>query len=358
MMVGGSGAVLHGEDGREYLDLVAGHFHCTVGHGRFEIADQVASALAVLEGVSADGFTTPTIERCTALVAAATPVDDCRVLPTTSGAEAFDAAVELARVAHAVRGDRGRIGVMGGVGPDDLADAAARLTLEGATIAAIVADPVDVTGGVHPYPPGHLAALRDLCDAHGAYLVVDEVVSGFGRLGAWSACARDGVAPDLLVLGETLSSGYLPVGAVAVAGPVLDVLEGDEAFVLRRGTTLPGLNAIAAAVLETVRIVVEEGLLDAVGPIAEHLGTGLHARVSSGALAACRGDGALWAFDLPEGTPSGVVRAALLRRGVLVRPTGPSTVAVCPPLTVSAVQIDTFLGALDAVLAEAGEGIT
>lgn len=356
MLVGGTGAVLHGDDDREYLDFAAGHFHCTVGHGRFELADQVASALAVLEGVSADVFSTPTVERFAALVAAATPVDDGRVLPTTSGAEAFDIAVELARVVHAVRGDRSRVGVMGGVGPDELADAAARLALEGAGIAAVVADPVDVVGGVHPYPPGHLAALRELCDAHGALLVVDEVVTGFGRLGAWSACARDGVAPDLLVLGETLTSGYLPLGAVVVAGAALDALESAPDLVLRRGSTLPGLNAAAAAVLETVRILIEDDLLAAATAVGERIGAGLAERVGAGALAAARGVGALWACDLPDGRSAGVVRTALLRDGVIVRATGPSTLVACPPLVVSTGQVDEFLGALDRALAAVDGG--
>jgi len=352
VIVGGSGALLFGDDDREYLDAAAGHFHCTVGHGRFEIADQVASALAVLEGVSADVFTTPVVERCTALIAASTPMDDCRVLPTATGAEAFDAAVELVRVVHALRGDRARVGVMGGVGPDDLGDAAARLALEGASIAAVVADPVDPTGGVHPYPPGHLAALRDLCDAHGAFLVVDEVVTGFGRVGAWSACARDGVVPDVMVMGETLTSGYLPLGAVVLGGSTLDVIEDDEAFVLRRGSTLPGLNAAGAAALENVRIVVEEDLLAAADRIGDALREGLVERVDAGALRAARGTGALWAFDLPDGTGAGALRSVLMRRNVIVRALGPTTVAVCPPLVATPEQVTGLFVALDDALTE------
>ena len=384
-IVRGEGALVWDDQGREYVDGLASLWYCNVGHGRMEIADHVASQMAVLENYNTfDIFTNEPAERFAAFVAAASPMRDCRVFFTSSGSEAVDSALKFARLTHALRGEPQRIGIVGrmnsyhGVtygglsaqglplnqehyGPllepvhriaaHDIAAAEQVFAEFGPTLAAVITEPVQGAGGVFPPVDGYLLRLRELCDEHGVLLVFDEVITGFGRLGAWFASEVYGVVPDMITFAKACTSGYLPLGGVVVGDAVLDVLEADPDYILRHGFTYSGHPTACTAALINTALLLEEDLFARVPVIAERLGGGLHSLSSDEAVVEVRGTGGIWAVGLHAELHAVDVRNAMLRRGVIARPIGASTIAFCPPLVATDEQldrcVDAFAGALD-----------
>src|SRR5690606_7743171 len=182
---------------------------------------------------------------------------------------------------------------------------------------------------------------------------LDEVITGFGRLGAWFAAERAGVTPDMIVFAKAVTSGYQPLGGVVVGPRVRAALEDDEAFVLRHGYTYSGHPTACAAALANLDLLRDEGLLDRAAHIAERLGGGLRRLQAEGAVAAVRGEGGMWAVDDLPGTDAVAVRDAMPGRGVHPRPLGAATVAFCPPLVIDDDDLDRCVDALAASLAEA-----
>lgn len=367
-IVRGEGAAVYDATGRRYVDGLASLWYCNVGHGRREIAEAVGAQLARLDAYHTfDIFTNEPAEAVTATIAALAPVPEARVFLTCSGSEAVDSAIKLARLTFSLAGETHRHVVVGrhhayhGVtygglsvqglplnkehfGPllehvhhvahDDLAEAEALFDAHGERIAAFIAEPVIGAGGVHPPPDDYLLGLRKLCDEHGALLVFDEVITGFGRLGAWFAAEHYGVTPDLITFAKAVTSGYQPLGGVVVGPRVRAALEADEAFVLRHGFTYSGHPAACVAASENIRILRDEHLLERAAPIGEVLGSGFAGLVAEGLAAEARGEGGIWGVGMPEGVNAVDVRAGLLERGVIARPIGTDTIAFCPPLVI------------------------
>jgi putrescine aminotransferase len=386
-IVRGEGAAVFDADGRRYVDGLASLWYCNVGHGRPEIAEAVARQMRVLENYNLfDIFTNEPADALADAVAGLSPVPGARVFLTSSGSEAVDTAVKLARATFQRSGQPQRQLVVsrtlgyhgtnvGGTAlqglplnrdgwgrllddvvtvPHDDIEAARDLFAErGGEIAAVVAEPVIGAGGVHPATADYLGGLRALCAEHGALLVFDEVITGFGRLGAWFAAAYHGVVPDLTTFAKAVTSGYQPLGGVIVGARVRAVLEADDTFVLRHGYTYSGHAAACAAGLANLAILKDEGLLDRVAPIADRLGGGLRELHRTGAVAAVRGEGAIWAVDMVEGTDAVAVRDAMLDRGVIARPIGSATLAFCPPLVIGEDDLDLCVSALAGALADA-----
>lgn len=379
-IVRGEGALVWDDRGREYVDGLASLWYCQVGHGRAEIVAAVADQMSTLEAYNAfDVFTNEPAERFAALVASVAPMAPARVFLTSSGSEAVDSAIKLARLtfsrqgrpernlivgrrnayhgttygglsAQGLPGNQEHFGPLLGpvvqVDSHDLGDVERAFAEHGDRIAAVLAEPVQGAGGVHPAPPGYLAGLRELCTAHGALLVLDEVITGFGRLGSWFAADLVGIEPDLVTFAKGCTSGYLPLGGVVVGPAVLDVLEADPAFVLRHGFTYSGHPAACAAGLANCDILGAGGLFERVDTIAERLGGGLRRLVDEGALAEARGVAGIWAAGLHAGQDPVAVRDRMLDRGVIARPIGPATIAFCPPLVATEDQLDRCVGAL------------
>ena len=376
----GEGALVWDADENEYVDALASLWYCNVGHGRWEIVDQVASQMAVLENYNTfDIFTNETVETFSAFVAAAAPMADSRIFLTSSGSEAVETALKLARLTHSLRGDEERTAFVGRVnsyhgvafggvsvqglplnqehfgplletvhrvGAHDIDEIEELFERAGSTIAAVITEPVQGAGGVHPPVDGYLTRLRELCDAHGVLLIFDEVITGFGRLGTWFAAAHYGVIPDMITFAKACTSGYLPLGGVVVGEAVLDVLEADPTFILRHGYTYSGHPSACAAALANTAILIEEDLFARVPVIAERLGGGLGALAESGVIVEARGVGGIWSAELPSSLAAPLVRNEMMRRGVIARPIGASTIAFCPPLVVTDAQLDTCIAAL------------
>jgi len=330
-------------------------------------------------------FTNEPAEAFCAEVAASAPMPDARVFLTNSGSEAVDTALKLARLHWSWQGQPDRTLVLsrqrayhgvtyGGTsaqglppnkehwGPllhdveqvhaDDLADIEARFRDHGDRIAAVIAEPLQGAGGVFPPAPGYLEGLRALCDRHGALLIFDEVISGFGRLGTWWAAERYGVTPDLLTFAKGATSGYQALGGVILGRKALDVLEADDSRWLRHGFTYSGHPASCAAGLANLAILRDERLPARAPAIGGRLEPGLRSIVAEGLATEVRGTDAIWGLGMHEGISALDVRDAMLARGVIPRPIATHTVAFCPPLVITDDDLDQIVTVTrDALLA-------
>ena len=382
-IVSGSGAHVSDSDGNVYVDAMASLWYCNVGHGRTEIVDAVTRQMRTLEAFHTfEKFTNPAAEAACERIAALAPVENSRVFLTCSGSEAVDSALKIARLAQAARGEPQRHVVIsrrpsyhgvtyGGLAAtglpanqehfgamlsdvvqtdkDDLAAVEAVFAERGDEIAAVIAEPVIGAGGVYPPAPGYLEGLRRLCDQHGAWLILDEVICGFGRLGTWWGAQRYGVRPDLTTFAKAVTSGYQPLGGVLVAPAVREVLEAEASLVLRHGHTYSGHPAACAAAVVALDILQREGLLERAEKIGDRLASGLRALQADGHVADVRGDGAVWAVGL-EDIDAVAVRDAMLDHGVIARPIGTGTVSFCPPLVIDDVDVDRCVEALEAAV--------
>ncbi|MEM8619095.1 MAG: aminotransferase class III-fold pyridoxal phosphate-dependent enzyme [Actinomycetota bacterium] len=379
----GRGATVWDTDGNELIDAMASLWYCQIGHGRSDMADVVAAQMRQLEAYSCfDPFTNEPAEQLAARIAELTPIADARVFFAGSGSEAVDTAMKLSRLAQRMAGhperhliisrERGYHGTnLGGTSaqglppnkegygslvpdveqvPADDVEALGRLMSERAgEVAALLLEPVQGAAGVYPPPPGYLAEARRLCDEHGAYLIFDEVITGFGRLGRWFAAEHFEVTPDLTTFAKGVSSGYQPVGGVIVGAEPRAALEQDG-FILRHGYTYSGHPTACAAALENIAIIEREGLLERARHVGARLETGLRSLIGEG-LDHVRGDTAVFGAALDDAHLPIVVRDALLDRGVIARAIGDNTVTFCPPLVIADEQIDRVIDAMAAALA-------
>jgi adenosylmethionine-8-amino-7-oxononanoate aminotransferase len=380
----GEGATLWDHDGNEYLDAMASLWYCAAGHGRTEIADAVHRQLAALEAYSCfEPFTNAPADELAERVRELTPIDSARVFFCESGSEAVDTAMKLARLTHVLDGhpdrtliisrERGYHGVnfggtsaqgiapnRSGWGPlvpdvvqvpsEDVEALSVVMAERSDEIAAVLVEPVQGAGGVYPPPPGYLEDLRRLCDRHGALLIFDEVITGFGRLGTWFAAEHYGVIPDLATFAKAVTSGYQPLGGVVVGARVRSALESDPTYLLRHGYTYSGHAASCAAALANLSIMEREGLLAQAVTLGARLGDGLRALAADGVIDHARGDVAVWAAGLRPDQDAMAVRDAMLARGVITRAIGTDALTFCPPLVTTDAQVDRIVDTLSAVL--------
>lgn len=312
----GEGAYIWDDAGTRYLDATAGLWFTNVGHGRTEIADAVAEQIGKLAHYSNFGDLTsePTVALAERLAAIA-PVPGSKIFFTSGGSDSVDTAAKLARRYWQEVGKPTKTLLVGRekayhgmhVGGTSLAgipvngdgygalwddtktvawdDAKALLALiekVGAdNIAAFFCEPIIGAGGVYLPPDGYLAEIRDICRDHDILFVVDEVVTGFGRIGgSWFASSRFDLQPDMVTTAKGLTSGYLPMGAVFIAPRVADPFFAGGVW-WRHGYTYGGHAAAAAAALANLDIIERENLLDesarlektlheALAPLADH----------------------------------------------------------------------------------------
>jgi putrescine---pyruvate transaminase len=389
-IVSGSGAEVVDARGHSYVDALGSLWYCNVGHGRSEIGDAVAAQFRKLDVFHTfDRFTNPMAEALAERLAGLAPMADARVFLTSGGSESVETAVKLARIAQIQAGHPERTVVVSrepsyhgvtfaamtltglsgnreGFGPlvPDIArvpygDVAALDELpevaEG-RVAAVIAEPVVGAGGVYPPPEGYFAALRERCDRWGAYLICDEVICGFGRLGEWWGSVHYGVQPDLVTFAKGVTSGYQPLGGVLVGSAVRGPLEADPAFVLRHGYTYSGHPVPAAAAMANLDILEKDRLFDRAAGIGEYLEKGLGGLVDGTHVQEVRGTMGIWAIALGERMPAPVLRDKMLEFGVIARPIGTTALAYCPPLVVTDEQLERCLdGTRRALSALTGE---
>ncbi len=364
-IVRGEGSLLWDDAGNEYVDGLASLWYCQVGHGRTEIVDAVAEQMRRLEAYNIfDPFTNEPAARAAAMIVERSPHPDGRVFLGCSGSEAVDTVLKMARQFHQLAGDAERQVVVRrthgyhgtnfggtsaqGIAPnregwgdlvphfeeipnDDLEAAATLFADRGDRIAAVISEPIQGAGGVHLPPDGYLEGLRRLCDDHGALLVFDEVISGFGRTGQWFGAQHFGVTPDLITFAKGVTSGYLPLSGVIASRRVCEAFE-EPGFVFRTGYTYSGHPASCAAGIANLELMDAEGLVERANHVGGRIRSGLEALQADGLIESWRGTGAVYAAEL--GRDSIPVRNEMMANGVIVRPIG-TCLAICPPLIIT-----------------------
>lgn len=316
----GEGVWLQDREGNRYLDGMGALEAMAIGHGRTRLADVAAEQMRQLAFLDVFRYASEPAIELAAELARIAPSGLDRIHFTPGGSEAVEVAIKLALQYHALRGEPQRRRVVtrqgafhgvtfGAMNADGdyyatrndvyLGDSrfgvvatgpasgpgwglAARHTAGAAefartieqlgpeTVAAVIVDPLAVASAVAVPPVDDLRELRCMCDEHGILLIVDEVITGFGRSGQMFATQRAEVVPDLMPVSKALSSGYQPIGATLVRDVVTDVFAGDARpeSVFTHGHTF-GAHPVACAVaLENLRIIQEEEL----APRAEQIG--------------------------------------------------------------------------------------
>ena len=388
-IVRGEGALLWNADGRELVDGMASLWYCAIGHGRTEMAEAIATQVRTLEAYSTfDPFTNDPAEALAEQIRQLAPMADARVFFTCSGSESIDTVMKLARIAHVQAGQgqrkliisrvRGYHGTAYGgtsaqgiapnradFGPfvdevvqvpaDDLEAIATLMSERGNEVAAVIAEPVQGAGGIHPATEEYLQGLRRLCDQHGAYLVFDEVITGFGRLGSWFGAQDYGVTPDFITFAKAVTSGYQPLGGVVVGPAPTAALEADPAFFLRHGFTYSGHPTACAAGLTNLEIMRREGLVERASHVGTRLADGLRALAADGLIDHARGRGAMWAAGLRPDQDAMAMRDHMYERGgVVCRALNADSLLFCPPLVTTDAQIDRIVDAVASAAQPAG----
>jgi predicted acetylornithine/succinylornithine family transaminase len=358
--VRGEGTRLWDDEGNEYLDFLCGISVTNLGHCHPRVVQAVREQVGRLMHVSNLFYTEPAMRLAQQLSQSSL---GGKVFFCNSGAEANEAAIKLARKARPA-GDmvvvfgafHGRTYGSLSATPQEAKQApfaplvpgfrAVEATPEALAAAvdentaAVVLEPIQGESGVHMLSEDCLQAARAACDEHGAALIFDEIQCGMGRTGSLWAYQQTGVVPDALTTAKALGGG-LPIGALVTGPRLADVFQpGDH------GSTFAGGPTVAAAALAALELTSVPGLLAGVLEHGRRLAEGL-AHLPH--VLDVRGRGLMLACELDVAAPD-VMRRALFEQRLVTNATGPTSLRLLPPLTVTADEIDEALRRLGAVL--------
>jgi predicted acetylornithine/succinylornithine family transaminase len=357
--VRGSGSNLWDSDGNEYLDFLTGISVVQIGHSHPRWVEAVTGQAATLAHVGNLFYTEPVMRLAERLAESSL---GGKVFFANSGAEAIECALKLARrnrpqgdIVVLENGFHGRTYGALSATPQEAKQAPFAPLVPGFRVvarddpgalmaavdertAAVLLEPVQGESGIHPLADDVLAAARAACDEHGAMLIFDEIQCGMGRTGTMWAYEQTGIRPDAMTVAKGLGGG-LPIGACVTSPEYADVLKpGDH------GSTFAGGPIACAGANAVLDVIGEPGFLDAVRAKGDRLLRGLDG-ISGGRA---RGRGLMTAFahdDAPA-----LVRRALLEERLVLNATGPDTVRLLPPLTVSDAEIDDAVARLARVV--------
>ncbi|WP_019506046.1 acetyl ornithine aminotransferase family protein [Pleurocapsa sp. PCC 7319] len=385
----GEGCLIEDVDGNIFLDMTAGIAVAATGHAHPQVVQAINDqSQQLLHMCGADFYYEPLMELAETLVAKAPfPQPDqgskARVLFTNSGAESLEGALKLARyytqrwrVIAFLGGFHGRTyGAMSltgsksvqrqGFGPlvpgvthipygthaslDYLEQTLFTSMLPPSDVAAIVVEAIQGEGGYIVPDDGFLQRLREICDRHKILLIVDEVQSGMGRTGKLFAIEHWGVMPDIITVAKGIASG-LPLGAVIARSEIMTWPPGSHANTF-------GGNPVACAAANITLQLLENGLMENAEERGQQLQKGLtQLSTSSNYISLPRGKGLMVAIDIfdQDGNPDTATRDRLLQdafyRGLLLLGCGRASIRFCPPLVITAEQIDIALNILTKIL--------
>ncbi len=365
VIVRGEGARVWDADGKGYIDCVGGHGSANVGHCNPHVVQAIEQQARTLITCTEVFYNDVRAKMLTKL-AGITPAGLDRIFLCNSGAEAIEAALKFARMASGrkeviafMRAFHGR--TMGALSatwdakyrdpflplvpgfkhvPYDNA-AAVREALTDDT-AAILVEVVQGEGGVRPGSRAFFAELQAICRERGVLLIVDEIQTGFGRTGAMFACQHYDLQPDILCLAKSIAGG-LPMGAIAIGPRVQNVIK------LAHGSTFGGNPLACAAGVAAIEYIQEHGLPARARELGDHFLRRLR-ELRSPLIREVRGLGLLVGVELRrKATP---YLKALMERGVLALPAGPTVVRFLPPLVISREDLDAVADVFAATLAE------
>jgi len=417
-IAGADGCYVFDADGRRYLDAMAGLFCVNVGYGRREIVDAVTAQMTRLAYYPLTQSHGPAAQLAGRL-AGLLPRGLDRVFFSNSGSEAVETALKMARqcarrlhpgqnrykIIARHRGYHGfTMGALSATGqsprraafeplvpgflhvppPDHYrcsfcssqpgctlgcADEFERvIRMEGPeTVAAIIAEPVIGGGGIFPAPEGYLERLRATCDRYGVLLIMDEVITGFGRTGKLFGFEQAGIRPDILTFAKGLTSAYLPLGATVASEHVFEAFEGDAESDAKftQVSTFGGHPSSCAAGLANLDILTRERLWENSAAVGAYLIQRLRA-IRSRAIGEVRGCGLLIGLEmvsdanktpLPEGRMVQLQRE-IREKGVLVGRNNDSVPGYCnvlilsPPLTLAREQADAIVTAIEGAVGQ------
>lgn len=398
-------------EGRQVLDGLATLWCVNAGHARPRIVEAIRRQAGELDFAASFSLGHPLAFRVAERIAALSPAGMGHVFFTNSGSEAIDTALKIAVGYHRLRGEGTRTrfvgrersyhGVniagisLGGVpanrkaysgvllpgvdhlrhthglagnfyargeppqGGEELADELERIvTLHDASnIAAVVIDPISASGGVLMPPKGYLKRLREICTRHGILLVFDEVITGWGRLGAPFAAQHFGIEPDLITFAKGVTSGAVPLGGVIVKDSIYQTFTGVKGPGVEffHGYTYSGHPLACAAAIAALDTYEEERLFEKSKSLGKYFEDGIHSLKGQPNVVDCRNLGLIGAVELAPrpGAPNGGRAFDAFEKcwdkGVFVRPVGDS-LCFCPPLIAEKKHLDQMFGVVAEVL--------
>ena len=408
----GEGVWLTDVRGRRYIDGLSSLWNVAVGHGRAELAAAASEQMRrVAFTNSYTGFSNVPAIELARIVAGLAYRGMEGVYFTNSGSESNEAAFKTARFYWNLMGRPGKVKVVArerayhggtlatsamtglpafwkyfGPLPGDVVRATRPENLEcdcrpnadgecacwveaaieraGAeTVACVIAEPVKGAGGVWTPSDDYFPRLREICDRHEVLLVSDEVITGFGRTGHWFALERWGVAPDILSVAKAITSGYVPMGAIALSAPITQALRDlppDARFM--HAYTNSAHPTAAAVALRNLRIIEEEHLVENARVMGERLGAGLRAALGEhphvanirqlgliAGLSLVRSREGSERFDAGEAVGGRVARHMREEGSVITRFVG-DEIVLAPPLVVNPGEVDHLVGAVEAAV--------
>jgi adenosylmethionine-8-amino-7-oxononanoate aminotransferase len=414
-------------DGNRYLDALAALYCVNIGYGPWpEIAEAAADQLRKLPFFTNwVGFATPPSLELAEKLTQLLPIEVGRILFVNGGSEAIESALKVARQYHRLRGEPGRykfvarrsayhgttLGALSingspalrgqfepllqGVvhvpmpyryrcpycsdGPQctlqcaDEIDGAIRA--EGPeTVAAVILEPVQNSGGSITPPPGYYERVREICDEHGVLFVADEVICGFGRVGDWFGCTRYGIEPDMMTLAKGITSAYAPLGALVASPKVVEPFFSEPKRTLTHGITFGGHPLSCAIALANLEIFEREDLIGRVQRHTDEFRARCEKLLDEHPMVGdVRGDGYFWSLELVKDKETKetfapderdeLIKEFIVPRarelGVYMRVDDRAETAAqfAPPLVAGPEEFDEMVGVLRQVLDEAWERI-
>jgi adenosylmethionine-8-amino-7-oxononanoate aminotransferase len=424
VIVRGDGCYLEDSKGKRYLDALAGLFAVNIGYGfGEEMGEAAAAQMRELPFYTNWSYAHPRAIELAAEVASLAPGDLNRVFFVSGGSEAVESAWKLARQYHAVRGERrwkaisrriayhgttmGALSINGIASlrtpfeplvpdvlhvrntnryhrpPEEteaeftaflLEDLESTIEQTGAeTVAMVIMEPVQNAGGSFTPPEGYFQGVREICDRYGILLCADEVITAFGRLGAWFASDRYDIRPDIVTSAKGLSSAHAAIGAVIVRDAVMEpFLEGTQMY--SHGITFGGHPVMAAIALKNIEIMKRERIVEHVAEQQDSFRSTLAQLLDLPIVGDLRGTGFFYALELVKDNETretfsdeecetllrDFLSPRLFERGLICRADdrGDPVVQISPPLVAEQAEFDEIVSILGDALTEASERVS
>ena len=404
------GSTLYDIRGREYLDGLAGLMVVNVGHGRAEIGEAMARQAGAIAYAASSNYTTIPTVQLSDTPARITPGDLSRVFFCSGGSEAVETALKIAKQVQAMRGFPRRYKVIARRGSyHGMTMGAMSLTagrqeeyfgpfmygvsyvpspnhyrndfgLEGEagdimcarfveqeiinqgpeTVAAVIAEPISTSNGDHVPSPVYWRMLREICDRHGVFLIMDEIINGFGRTGKLFAAEHFGVTPDLMTIAKGLSSGYAPIAAVMVRPELFEGFK-ESGQSIGHLLTFGGHAVATAAANANLDILLRENLVERSAENGAYLLQQLQELRAHPTVGDVRGIGLMTCVELVKSKESkdawGTRHPYIKTLGETVHSKGVLTrvwnqLHLSPPLVVTREEIDRMVSIVDESLTE------
>jgi beta-alanine--pyruvate transaminase len=408
MLVSAQGAYYTDSNGRKILDGLSGLWCCGLGHGRAEITEAVSRQIGTMDYSPAFQFGHPLSFELANKICALTPDGLDHVFFTGSGSESADTSLKMARAYWRAKGqgtktrligrEKGYHGVnFGGISVGgilgnrktfgqgiesdhlphtqppagsfhkgmpptgaELADELLKLIAlhDASNIAAVIVEPMSGSAGVVIPPVGYLARLREICTANNILLIFDEVITGFGRMGAYTGAAAFGVTPDIMNVAKQITNGAQPLGAVVAKKEIYDTFmaQGGPDYMLEfpHGYTYSAHPVACAAGIAALDVLVKENMVERVAALAPYFEQAVHSLQGAKHVADIRNYGLAAGITIASlpGEPAKrpyEIAMRCLEKGFYVR-YGGDTIQLAPPFIIEKAEIDSLVNALGEAL--------